>query len=307
MSKNYLAIDIGGTSIKYAIVSSEYRIIGKGKSSTPYDGADALVNTLTDITKPYLGDICAIGISLPGTVTGDADGTVYRGGSLRYMDQVPLGKLMREATGLPCTVENDGKCCALGEYATGALKGSALGVVMALGTGVGGGTIMNGRVLRGVHDFAGEFSFLIDEPDKLPDFGALLGFGCGAAGLKKAVLVARGLPEDTELDGETIFDMANEEDQPTLNGIRTFCRRLALQAINLQSILDPDVIALGGGISSQPLLLKLVREELTALLEPMRPFQIPTPNLVLCQNGNDANLLGAIYTCIQRLEEPTIG
>lgn len=303
MSKNYLAIDIGGTAIKHAIVSPGYRIIGKGKCLTPYEGVGALVATLTGIAKPYLSDLAGIGISLPGTVTGDADGTVYRGGSLGYMHQVPLGKLMAEATGLACAVENDGKCCALGEYATGALKGSRIGVVIALGTGVGGGTIIDGRVLRGAHDFAGEFSFIVGEPDKLPGFESLFGFFCGTSGLKNAVIAAKELPADTELDGVSIFDMANAGDGNAIAGIRTFCRRLATQATNLQYILDPDVIALGGGISSQPLLLQLVREEVAAL-QARFPFRLPEPNLVLCQNGNDANLLGAVYTCIQRQTGP---
>ena len=97
---------------------------------------------------------------MSGLYEGDVAGTIHRGGALTFMDGCPLGKLMREALGVPVAVNNDGKCCALGEYAAGALRGTRFGVVLAIGTGIGGGIVIDGKVLRGTHCFAGEFSFL---------------------------------------------------------------------------------------------------------------------------------------------------
>lgn len=299
--KNYFAFDIGGTSIKYAMITSDYQILVSGSCRTPYEGADAMICVLTELVQPYLAQICGIGISAPGTMTGDEDGTVYRGGSLQYMHEVPLGRLMREATGLPCTVENDGKCCALGEYASGALQKSHIGVVMALGTGIGGGIVLDGQLLRGAHDFAGEFSFLISEPTQLPRGRALSGFLNGSPGLKAAVLKHKQLPEDTDLDGHAIFELANRGDEAVLAGITEFCRYLAILIYNVQAILDPDVIAIGGGISRQPLLLRLLHEQLQELYTSIF-FKPPQANVVCCTHGNEANLHGAVYDFRQKLK-----
>ena len=125
------------------------------------------------------------------------------------MHECPIGRILREKLGVPVAVRNDGKACAMGEYAVGALKGTRVGVVMAIGTGIGGGVVIDGNVLHGTHCFAGEFSMMRNDaasPLTIPNTFSDL---CGWMGLRRFVLEAKGLVNDpayAEVDGRTIFE-----------------------------------------------------------------------------------------------------
>ena len=213
-------------------------------------------------------DSKGIGVSIPGTLRDDPDGIVEGGGVLKFLDQAPFGKMVRERCGVPCFVENDGKSCALGEYTTGALKGCGSGVVLVLGTGVGGGIVIDGRVYKGAHSFAGEFSFIMERPGEKLGLGTIFGSSCGwSAGLKADLLRRKNLPEDTEMDGHQIFDLINSGDEDACSALQTFCSHLATQIHNLQAILDPEIFAIGGGISNQPVLMKVLQESLDYIYE----------------------------------------
>lgn len=104
--------------------------------------------------------------------------------------------------------ENDGKSCALGEYSAGALKGSKVGIVLVLGTGVGGGIVINDQIFKGAHDFAGEFSFICEKPElgltEWNEFGKACGW---KTGLQALVLQKKHLQTDCDLDGSQIFEL----------------------------------------------------------------------------------------------------
>ena len=159
--QEFFGIDVGGTAVKWAVLGEDFSIRERGSLPTGFTTAEETVSALIGLVEPYRERVSAVGVSAPGGIyEGDVTGTIHRGGALTFMDGCPLGKLMREALGVPVAVNNDGKCCALGEYAAGALRGTRFGVVLAIGTGIGGGIVIDGKVLRGAHCFAGEFSFL---------------------------------------------------------------------------------------------------------------------------------------------------
>lgn len=143
---------------------------------------------------------------MSGLYEGDVTGTIHRGGALTFMDGCPLGKLMREALGVPVAVNNDGKCCALGEYAAGALRGTRFGVVLAIGTGIGGGIVIDGKVLRGAHCFAGEFSFLRNDVTTAANMGNSFADSGGWRALRDAAVAEKGLPEGSPVDGRRVFE-----------------------------------------------------------------------------------------------------
>ena len=141
--KEYFGIDVGGTAVKWAVLGEDFSIRARGSVPTGFTTAEETVEALIGLVEPYRDRISAVGVSAPGGIyEGDLDGTIHRGGSLTYMDGCPLGKIMRERLGVPVAVNNDGKCCALGEYAAGALRGTRFGVVLAIGTGIGGGIVI---------------------------------------------------------------------------------------------------------------------------------------------------------------------
>lgn len=129
------------------------------------------------------------------------------------MDGCPLGKLMREALGVPVAVNNDGKCCALGEYAAGALRGTRFGVVLAIGTGIGGGIVIDGKVLRGAHCFAGEFSFLRNDVTTAANMGNSFADSGGWRALRDAAVAEKGLPEGSPVDGRRVFEWIADDDK----------------------------------------------------------------------------------------------
>lgn len=199
---------------------------------------------------------------------------------------------------MPVSVENDGKCAALAEYWRGSLKGCQNGAVVVLGSGVGGGIILNGQLYRGNHFTAGEYSYICTDAEKADEMDSYWGLNNGAQGLAKAV--AKYTEEDWQsYDGIKIFDLANAGDENVCKGLRFFTDHLAVQIYNLNVYLDLDIIAIGGGISQQPLLLEYLNSSLKALTEkiPLRcisPY-VPEPKITNCKFYNDANLIGALY------------
>ena len=302
--RRFLAVDIGGTAVKWAVMTEEFQIGDRGEFPTPYTDAQDLAGRIADLCKERQGQLSGVGISVPGALQDEPDGIIDRGGVLRYLHQVPFGKLVREQSALPCFVENDGKSCALGEYVAGALKGCRVGVVMVLGTGVGGGIVIDGQVFKGVHAFAGEFSYLFCRPGTRLGFGEdIFGFQGGwKNGLLSLMLKKKGLPADTKMDGREMFRLINGGDQEGIAALEEYCQGIAVQIHNLQAILDPELFAIGGGISNQPVLMEKLEKALDALYEGTVFTQFPIPKVVRCKNGSDANLLGAVYQCIQRME-----
>lgn len=304
MGINYFAVDIGGTAVKYAIVSPTFEIMEKNEFPTPYTGVQTLLEALMGVAQPYLSQIAGIGVSVPGVVEEEKDYIIRNGGAITYLDGVAFGKLLDKTFHLPYAVENDGKAAALGEYAVGALHNTRCGVVIVLGTGIGGGIVLDGKLWKGTHLFAGEFSYLYSNPVVWPDNQCFWGCTGGASALKNRVLMAKGLPMETELTGYDIFQAANQGDQVILECIRDFAHQIAVQICNLQAILDPDIFAIGGGISRQPLLLQLIEEELYHLEAHMPPFmRAPHPKVVASISGNDANLIGAAYHCAAHMKD----
>ena len=301
-NKKYFAVDIGGTAVKWAIVTDEYEILKKGEFPTTYEGPERLVESIASACEEQGEIFAGIGISAPGTFYDEPDGIVYGGGSLTFMDKVPLGKMLRERVGLPCFAENDGKSCALGEYSAGALKGCKVGIVMVLGTGIGGGIVIDGNIFKGAHSFAGEFSFICDDPEKgLQEWNEFGKSGGWKTGLQMLALKEKGIPMDADVDGRTIFEWINNGDESAIAALETYCKRLALKINNLQVVLDPEVVAIGGGISNQPVLLETLQKRLDQMYGDTPWKQIPVPKIVHCEHGSDANLLGAVYHCKSKM------
>ena len=152
--KQYLAIDNGGTFIKYGLFDRSGEIVSQGKSATPKRDASEEVyfTVLDEIVARFQGDICGICFSTPGRV--EENGILQTAGALPYLAGRNLKELASARYGLPVSVENDGKCAALAEYWKGSLRGVKNGAVLVIGTGIGGGLILNGKLFRGSHGSA---------------------------------------------------------------------------------------------------------------------------------------------------------
>lgn len=296
---NYLAIDVGGTFIKYAVLREDGTLLQKAKTPTAADTLPAFLDALAGIWQSACRacPLAGIALSMPGMIDSGR-GFLYTGGSLRCVTDLNIVEVLRARCGVPVSVENDAKCAALAELWLGSLANVRNAVVLVCGTGVGGAVILDRKVLAGKHFMAGEFSYMLTDGDAPYAMENCLAEKAGIQALLREVGAETGLDAGT-LDGEQVFRLANGQDPAAMAGLRRFVRRLAVQIHNCQYMFDPECFAIGGGISEQPLFLQMIREELQKI-NGIFPWTLPVPQIVPCHFYNDANLVGAVYVHLQQ-------
>lgn len=291
MKNKILVFDIGGSFIKFSLYF-QGEFMCKGKVKTPLDSLENLLVALKQIHNQFIDECEGIAVSMPGIVDSES-GHMVHGGSLRYINDINMIEVFKKAFHLPVAIENDGKCAALGEAWCGSLQGIADGVVLVVKTGMGGGIISQGKLLKGHHLSAGEFSFIRTNNEYADNVDYLLGMQGSSSVLSKTVAKAKGLPADS-MTGEKVFKLIEEGDHTVQAIFQEYCRNIATQIINLQTILDPEKFVIGGGISANPLLVITIKEELEKLyLDSILNFV--RADIEQSKLGNEANLLGAIY------------
>ena len=161
-----MVFDVGGTEIKYSVMDEQLNRADAGSVPTPGDTQEHFLATLEALYRPHAAEVDGIAMSLPGFI--DAEHGVVRGGgapSLLYNIGTPVGPRLAQRCGCRVFLENDGKAAAIAELQLGALKGCTNGAVFIIGTGVGGGLVINGQLVRGIHCTAGEYSYLHTNAD----------------------------------------------------------------------------------------------------------------------------------------------
>lgn len=285
-----LAVDIGGTFIKYAPMDEELRLLSRGRVPTPQEGREQLIEAIG-----RLWDGCpeaeGIAISMPGIIDSE-NGRCVMGGALRYNDGFCLRDRLYERCPGKIYIENDAKCAAMAEAAAGSLKDVSDGFVLIFGTMIGGAYIQDRRLHRGKHFSAGEVSYITTVRDGVPAWDTVWGNRCGTPRLCAMFAEKKGLPPEA-VDGVQVFEAVSRGDEDAAACLRAFTREIAVQLFNLQTVLDPERFAIGGGISAQPVLIESIRAHLDAMYAAC-PYQVPRAEVVACRFQNDANLIGAV-------------
>ncbi|MGH3322255.1 MAG: ROK family protein, partial [Streptosporangiaceae bacterium] len=182
-----LALDIGGTKISAAIVDARGRVLARARAATPKEGGDALTRPVLDLAAGITADApsppSGVGVSVAGAVEADG-GTIAFAPNLPGLDGVPLGDLLSERLGIPACVVYDGHAGALGEHWRGAGRGARGMAFLIVGTGIGGGLILDGRLRRGARGIAGAAGWMVVDPEATssPEVGALGSLEAAAAG-----------------------------------------------------------------------------------------------------------------------------
>lgn len=301
-----LTIDVGGTYIKYGLVENGI-ISCKGKKPTPavplkwgedVDEELAILfwkkyreyfDTLREIFLELGDGIDGIAMSVAG-ILDSRTGYVYSGGALCYISEINFAdEVSRLCNGVPVTIENDAKAAAMAELSSGVLKGIKDASVVLFGTAIGGCTICNGEIIRGSNQFSGEFSSikLRSSSGTKETWGNL-----GVHTMYDEYAAQKGI-EKGAVTGEMLFEKAEAGDKKACEIVRNYCRLMCEPICNLQVVTDPQVIAIGGGISSQRLFIDMLREEVERSCKEIKSPNYPTPTLVACKYRNDANLIGA--------------
>lgn len=282
----FLGIDVGGTFIKYGVLDAQYRIIHKGEIPTPVESMEQLLDSFASICRSCAEPIAGVGVSFTATMDAANDGYCFGGALGHYTGGERLLPLFRSLFALPTAVDNDGNCFAMGELARGELRDCDNGVAVGLGTGIAGGIVINRKIYRGKWSCAAEFSYIFSSMDKKETWADRN----GAKGLLRELRQLKGQPE---LDGRQFFAYARQGDADALRILDAYTSLLTVQLYNLQCVLAPDKIVIGGGISRDPLLMESLYRNLHEFYGTHRG--LPQANVVVSRLGNDANLIGAVY------------
>ena len=283
----YLAYDVGGSSVKYALVDEQGNIREKSSFATPA----TLEEFYTEVVKvsEQLGkgrELAGAGFSMPGAVD-NTSGFIGGSSALDYIHGFPIRQALSLRLGMPVAMENDANCAALGEAWTGAGQDYKDLAYFVVGTGVGGAVVHDKKIIHGPHQHGGEFGYMVmnDDYDILSEVGS-------TGGLCRQLAKLRNVPADT-YDGRKVFALSEQGDADATRLIDNMYEYLARAAYIIQYTFDPEAILFGGAISAREDFLPNINARLQKILDKVGVAHV-TPKLLPCQHGNDANLLGAV-------------
>jgi len=301
-----IGVDVGGTKIAAAVVDAHGQVRDRVKSATAKDGTavfEALAAIVTELRDTH--DVSGVGVGLPGFVDAGRD-------ELMFAPNLPdLGPRLRQRiqdrVELPVVLENDANAAAWGEFVFGAGHGVDHLLFITVGTGIGGGLVLDGQLCRGAFGVAAEIGHLRLVPDGLPcgcgQCGCWEQYASGSALTRAAARAATSDPRASALvaavggdpslvDGEAVTRAARDGDELARDLLTAMAHHLGVGTAILCGVLDPALVVLGGGVSAVgDLLLRPVQESFQAHLTAHR--HRPVAPIRLATLGNDAGLLGA--------------
>ena len=297
MGKRYLVLDIGGTFVKYAIMTEVADIELQGKVPAKTGSEAEMMEVLGQVRDLVGTDYESVAISMPGRVDFKT-GIAHMGGAYHWVRDYPAAERYGGVFGKRATAMNDGKCAAMAEHWKGALADVEAGAVVVLGTGVGGGIVLDDRVYLGTLGGAGELSGLVVDTDAVKDgldftrMGWMWSSRVSASAITGNYAHAKGLDA---ADGVMLFDAYEAGEAEAREVVAEFGKQMAAGILSLQSVLDLPRYAIGGGISARPVVTEVIRDAVDTLFDPMMDFSpFCKPEIVTCTFGNEANLIGAL-------------
>jgi glucokinase len=302
--RSAIGIDVGGTKVGGLLVAEHGEVLAEESADTPAGDVEATMETIYGVARGLAGrgEPEGIGVGAAGMVDFHA-GTMRFAPNLAWKE-VPIRELLTEHTGLQAVVDNDANVAAWGEYRFGAGQGYQDILVVTVGTGIGGGIISGGRLVRGAHGFAAEIGHFIVEPG-----GPWC--GCGNQGCWEQVASGRALDraarEGAEsrpdsliatlggahaAEGRHVWEAARRQDRMAIRIIDAVGRRLGEGIAGLVNVLDPEAVVVGGGVADiGDLLLEPAREAFRGAVE--APDHRPDVPILPARLGNRAGAIGA--------------
>lgn len=288
-----LSFDIGGSSVKYAVIEKTGKILAKGKKTTPQEKEEffrLIENVAASYRRAYT--IEGAGFSFPGAVD-DVSGVIGGSSALPYIHDFPIRQELERRLSLPAALENDANCAALGESWLGVGKEHEDLVFLVIGTGIGGAVVKGKRIHHGKHLHGGEFGYMVSDASHriLSETGSI-------RVLAERVADAKGLPRE-EMDGRKAFALADAGDADALQAVSAMYEALAMAIYNLQYAIDPEIFVLGGAVSERPGFAEEIGKRVDVILKDVGVARI-RPVIRPAQFGNDANLLGAVRALLNK-------
>jgi glucokinase len=303
-----VGVDVGGTKVLGGVVDASGKVLATSRRDTPREGGKELTRTIAEVALELMQShsVSAVGVSAAGFVSSDRK-TMLATPNIADWNGVQLDLELTKLIGLPVVIENDANAAAWGEAKFGAGRNQAHMMMLTIGTGVGGGIVVNSELYRGAFGIAAEFGHLRVVPE-----GHLC--GCGARGCfeqyasgsalrrhaREAIsaspdlarnLLARGDGTIDGLTGQAITEAARDGDSVALAAFQTTAQYLGAGIASLAVLLDPSCVVIGGGvIDAGEILLAPTREAMKRYM----PFagKHPYPEIVAAELGNEAGLVG---------------
>jgi glucokinase len=295
-----IGVDLGGTKILAGIADREGRIERRVERPTPVSSQDDLLAALDDVVGGLLEPgVAALGFGIPATID-------QQRGRAVIAPNLPLADLdfrdrMKERFGLPVGIDNDANAAAIAEWKAGAGRGSQHLVMLTLGTGIGGGLVLDGRPYRGSAGSAAELGHIVIEHDGKPCQGACTGRGhleayCSGTAANAVAREVIG-PDATAHD---LVARAREGDAPARDALAEIGRKLGSGIGSLVNVFNPEVVVIGGGFGAAGDLLLGPAREIVAreALPPGRDLV----RIVPAELGPEAGLVGAAFVAFEALD-----
>ena len=307
-----IGVDLGGTNIAVGVVDENLKIIGRGKVKTRcprpaaeiFDDIALAVQMAVKDAGISMDDVVSVGVGTPGSVN-KANGYIEFANNLDF-NQVPAKEMLETRIGKTVYLDNDANCAALGEAVAGCGKGVGNFVAVTLGTGVGSGIIIGGKIVTGVNYAAGEMGHMVIKFDGVQ-------CNCGRRGCWEQYASATALIAQTKdamrknqdsvmwqlvkdnidmVNGRTAFDAMRMNDAAGKEVVDKYIMYIATGVINIINALQPEIICIGGGISHEGDFLldplnKLVQRERYSV------YATTQTKIVAAELGNDAGIFGA--------------
>ena len=303
-----VGIDIGGTKVLGGVVDETGAIISRARRDTPAEGGVALTQAIADVALELMKDseIESVGVSVAAFISADRK-TILATPNIKDWNGVNLDYELTSRIGLPVVIENDANSAAWGEFKFGAGRGKENILMLTVGTGIGGGIVVNSNLLRGSFGIAAEIGHLRIVPNGLlcgcGAYGCFEQYGSGTSLLRHAREAIQAHPDRASnilkrgdgsiegVKGSAITAAARDGDELALSIFETTGDYIGAGIASLAVILDPETVVIGGGvIDAGDILLNPIRTG----MEKYMPFagKHPHPQIVAAQLGNEAGLVG---------------
>ncbi|WIV13121.1 ROK family protein [Proteiniborus sp. MB09-C3] len=311
----YIGVDIGGTNVTAGLVSIDGEILFQNSCPTlPSRGWDMVIQDIINLIREIINqasnnkNVLGIGIGVPG-VADPNTGNVVHCVNLGW-ENVPLGKTLEKEFNKPVYIDNDASVAALAEFENGALKGTQNSILITLGTGIGGGFIINGRLYSGTSNIGSEIGHTVIGENfydcNCGKNGCFETFSSATALIRYTKKLMEEARENTvignyidndldKLNAKVIFDCAKAGDKLALSSVNRLVDYLIIGITNLINLLDPEIIAIGGGISKAgDYLLELISHRIH---EKILFKDMPYSKIAIAKHGNDAGIIGSAMLC----------
>jgi len=319
LERTVIGVDIGGTKIIAGAVDERLAVHQRAQRAAPAHSQaaalDALVDAVTEVRGAVPGPVHAVGFGIPSLID-QTRGVAVTSINLDLAG-IPFGAIMSERLGLPVFVDNDANLAMLAEHRHGAARGAHHAAMLTIGTGIGGGLVINNEVYRGAIGAAAELGHMVIQQDGPPCQGNCHNHGClealasGTALAREGLLAAQANPNSAlgavhaqgrPITGALITELAHDGDHVACGVLRLIGSRLGVGISNLVNMLNPEVVVIGGGvIAAGELLLEPARAEVAArALPPSRDMV----RIVRAAFGAEAGMVGAAAYAFEGIDHP---